>query len=145
MDFAKNNFNKFVAGLMLMAAACVGIVWYTNPELITSWLKKEPLQGEIIWQSGQSPGIIVKNGSDTEWKNVKVTLNKTSVSQRYEYSVPSIVKHPRGFYIPLTNFKKSNGEAYDVNAGEPITITVEASLPEDKQGSLEIRLGDRKL
>jgi hypothetical protein len=145
MDFAKNKFNKFVAGLMLMAVICAGIIWYTNPELITYWFKKEPLDGEIIWQSGQTPTVIVKNKTDTEWKDVKVILNKTSVTQRYEYSIPSLVKHPKGFFIPVTKFKKSNGEEYDVNGGVPITITLEAVLPEKKQGSLEIQLGDRKL
>jgi hypothetical protein len=145
MDFAKNKFNKFVAGLMFMAVICVGIVWYTNPELITSWLKKEPLDGEIIWQPGQSPTVIVKNKTDIEWKEVKVILNKKSVTQRYEYSMPSLVKHSKGYFIPLTKFKKSNGEEYDVNGGTPVTITLEAVLPENKLGSMEIQLGDRKL
>jgi len=136
---------SFGVGIVLMAVACVALIWYTNPELITSWFKKEAMPGAIYWKLGPPPVVIIINDSDVEWKDVKVTLNKSSVSQRYEFSVPSIVKHPQGFHIPAEKFRKSNGEAFDINAGVPHTITVEATLPEDKKGSLEIKLGDKKI
>ena len=145
MDFDRGKFNKFTVGIVIMAIACVGIIWYTNPELITYWLKKEPLDGEIIWQATPEPTVIVKNKSEIEWKDVKVTFNKQSVSQRYEFNFHAIKNHPQGLHIPAKNFKKSNGEAYDVNAGVPHSITVEATLPEDKSGSLEIKFGDKKI
>ena len=138
---------SFGVGIALMAVACVALIWYTNPELITNWFKKETLPGKIEWNLGPPPVVTIKNDSDIEWKDVKVTLNKSSVSQRYEFSVPSIRKHPQGlwFRIPAEKFQKSNGEAYDINAGAPHTITVEATLPEDKKGDLEIKLGDKKI
>lgn len=145
MDFDKGKFNKFVAGIIIIGIACIGIVWYTNPELITTWLKKESLDGSVQWSASPEPKVVVKNNSDIEWTNVKVTLNKNSVSQRYEYSTPSIKKHPQGFHIPAKLFKKSNGEIYDVNAGEPHMITVDVILPEEKEGRLEIQLGGKKI
>lgn len=145
MDFDKGKFNKFTVGIVVIAIASIGLVWYTNPELITFWLKKESLDGQVQWSTSPEPKVIVRNNSDIEWKDVKVILNKNSVSQRYEYSTGSIKKHPQGFQIPAKLFKKTNGEIYDVNAGEPHMITVEVTLPEEKTGRLEIQLGGKKI
>lgn len=148
-----NRLNKFGIGIAVMAVAVVALIWYTNPELITFWLKKEELKGKIVWQPDAMPKVIVYNESDVEWRDVKVTLNKNSVSQRYEFTVQSLKRHPLGFHIPVDKFKKSNGEAYDVNAGAPHLITVRATVEKklegdqtkDVEGQLEVKLGDRKL
>lgn len=145
MDFDKSKFNKFVAGIVVIAIGCVGLILYTNPELITYWLKKESIDGEVFWRTTPQPMVVVKNQSDVEWTNVRVILNKNSAAQRYEYDTPSIKKHPQGFQIPAKNFKKNNGESYDVNAGEPHMITVEVMLPDEKTGRLEVQLGGKKI
>lgn len=146
MEAGPNRFNKFGIGIVLIAIASVGIIWFTNPELITSWFRKTPMEGEVVWQHSPKTGVLIWNKSDLEWKNVRVILNKNSVSQRYEFSAGSIVRHPQGFFIPVERFKKtSNAEQYDVNAGEPHLITVEATLPDEKPGSLEVKLGGKKI
>ena len=145
MDFDKGKFSALTAAVILIVLICLGVVWYTNPELITYWFKKEQLIGEVYWQPGPPPAVFVRNNSDGEWKDVKITLNKTSVSQRYDCSFPSLPKGPRGTTISATMFKKSNGEAYDVNLGNPQLLTVEATLPDGKAAKLEIPIGDKKI
>lgn len=154
MNFEANRFNMFGIGGFLILVAAGAIVWYTNPELITTWLKKDSLQGEIKWVSGSPSKVTIKNNSDVEWKNVKVTLNKNSVSQRYEVSVPvPIKKNPKAFEIPISNFKKENGEVYADTMGEPHNITIDATFTEtkpegkteDKTGRLEVQLGGKKI
>lgn len=152
-DFEVNRLNKFGIGIVVICIAALGIIWYTNPELITFWLKKETLQGKIVWQGGNQPTVILFNNTPTEWKNVKVTLNKNSVSQRYEFSVPSIKMHPKGFHIPAAKFQKSNGEVYDINAGQPHMITVQATIEKknddgssrEVEGLLEIKGDEKKI
>ncbi|MCL2743888.1 MAG: hypothetical protein FWE67_08555 [Planctomycetaceae bacterium] len=148
-DFEVNRLNKFGIGIAVMAVGCVALIWYTNPELITSWFKKTEVNGKIVWQNGPPPKVIIYNATDIEWKDVKVTFNKSSVSQRYEYSTKSIKKHPQGFHINAELFKKTNGEKYDVNAGAPFSVTVEMTIPDkegkDTPGILELKIGDKKI
>lgn len=145
----RHKLNKFGVGVALIAVASVVLIWYTNPELITSWFKKPRLDGDVGWQAAPKTGVNVMNKGEAEWKDVKVTLNKSSVTQRYEFEVASIKKHRLPFFIPADRFQKSNGEGYDTTAGEPHTITVEASIPDDKGGTrraqLEIKLGGKKI
>ncbi len=145
MEAEKNRFNMFGIGGIVILLAAIGIVYYTNPELITSWLSGESLKGSVEWKSNGD--VFINNDSDVEWKDARVTLNKGSVSQRYEVTVPNhlAIEPKKAFRIGIDNFKKSNGEVYKLDNGAPHTITVEVTLPENKKGTLEKQFGGKKI
>ncbi len=145
METEKNRFNMFgIGGGVIIVAAAV-IVFYTNPELITSWIAGQPLKGGIEWKSDGT--VVIKNESDADWKDARIILNKGIVAQRFEVTVPSnlAIKAGGSFFVKFGQFKKSNGDVYKLDNGEPHTITVEVALPEGKKGVLEVKLGGKKL
>ena len=140
-----NRLNMFGIGVAVIFVVTIAGVFYTNPELITSWLAGETLKGRIEWASDGT--VYVYNDSNVDWEDIRITLNKGIVAQRYEASVPSEYKVKAGgsFHVGLGHFKKSNGDAYKLENGKPHTITAEVALPEGKKGILEIQLGEKKL
>ena len=141
-----NRLNKFGIGAAVILVIAIVGVYYTNPELITSWFAGEPLKGRIEWASDGT--VYVHNDSDADWKDIRITLNKGIVVQRYEAAISSddnIIKAGGYFRVILGDFKKSTGEVYKLENGAPHTITAEVVLPEGKKGVLEVTLGGKKL
>ena len=145
METETNRFNMFGIGGVVILVVAIIVVFYTNPELITSWFSGQSLKGEIEWKSDGS--VLITNKSDIDWKDARVTLNKGIVAQRYEVTVPShlAIEAGKGLRIPSDSFKKSNGDVYKLDSGTPHTITVEVPLPDGKKGVLEIKLGGKRL
>jgi len=137
-----NRLNMFGIGAAVICVVAVAVIFYTNPELITSWFTGESLKGRIEWTSDGT--VYVYNDSDVDWKDIRITMNKEIVSQRYEAAIPSEyeIKAGGSFHAGFGYFKKSNGEVYKLENGTPHTITAEIAQP---KGKLEINLGGKKL
>ena len=145
MEAESNRFNMFGIGVAVLAVVTAVAVFYTNPELITSWFAGEALKGKIEWKSDGTVNIY--NNSDVDWKEIRIVLNKGIAAQRYEVTAPSDheIKAGKSYFVKYGAFKKSNGDVYRLDNGEPHTITVEIVLPEGKKGTLEVQLGGKKL
>ena len=145
METETNRFNMFGIGGVVILIVAVVAVFYTNPELITSWFSGESLKGKIEWTADGTVNVV--NNSDVDWKDIRIILNKGIVAQRYEVTAPSNyeIKAGGSFFVKFGQFKKTNGDAYRLDNGEPHTITVEISLPDGKKGALEVKLGGKRL
>ena len=145
MEAESNRLNMFGIGAAVTLVATIALVFYTNPELITSWFAGESLKGKIEWTTDGT--VNVYNGSEVDWKDIRIVLNKGIAAQRYEVTIPPHfeIKASQSFFVKFGQFKKSNGDAYRLDNGPPHTITVEVALPEGKKGTLEVKLGGKRL
>ena len=145
METETNRLNMFGIGGVVILVVAATAVFYTNPELITSWFSGESLKGKIEWTADGT--VNVTNNSEVDWKDIRIVLNKGIVAQRYEVTVPSNfeIKAGGSFFVKFGQFKKSNGDAYRLDNGTPHTITVEVALPKEKKGTLEVKLGGKKM
>ena len=145
METESNRFNMFGIGVAVLVVVTIVAVFYTNPELITSWFSGESLKGKIEWTAEGT--VNIDNNSDVDWKDIRIILNKGIASQRYEVTAPSEheIKAGKSYFVKFGAFKKSNGDVYRLDNGTPHTITVEITLPEGKKGTLEAQLGGKKM